>query len=44
MTVEEWNKTEKDLKAIADFVFNKHTERTFARALLLIMEKVRFQL
>jgi len=44
MTVEEWNKTEKDLKAIADFEFGKHAERTFAKALLLIMEKVRFQL
>ena len=43
MTVEEWDETEKDLKAIADFEFNKHTERTFARALLLIMQKVRFQ-
>jgi len=43
MTVKEWDKTEKDLKAIADFEFNKHTERTFAKALLLIMEKVRFQ-
>jgi len=44
MTVEEWDKTEKDLKNIAEFEFNKHTEKTFAKALLLIMEKVRFQL
>lgn len=43
MTEEEWYETEKDLKALADFEFNKHTERTFARALLLIMKKVRFQ-
>jgi len=44
MTVKEWNETEKNLKNIAEFEFNKHTEKTFAKALLLIMQKVRFQL
>ncbi len=43
MTIEEWDETEQDLKAIAEFELNKHTERTFAKALLLIMQKVRFQ-
>lgn len=45
MTVEEWNKTEFMLNEIdKDIKKYNPKDRAFAKALLLIMRKVRFQL
>jgi len=46
MTVEEWNKVEKELKKMSEQPYG-NTNWNFtvvAKALLLIMQKVRFQL
>ncbi len=46
MTIEEWNQVEKDLKKISKEPWGNNNVNTkaIAKALLLIMQKVRFQL
>jgi len=46
MTIEEWNQVEKDLKKISKEPWGNNDVNTkvIAKALLLIMQKVRFQL